>query len=433
MIAFSFRLLFWLFMSASVLAQPIEISKMVVDFGVVEQWNNPPADFPFVNSSVSPQYLLAPKYSSKVLVQMPRSRIESGESGLIRVFVYPGKTGAFEERVQFYASGSTEPIVLTVRGRVKSLAPNAALECPKFGESAPAPQSERTVVGVVLSRASGKAIPNAKVDFPSQTGLFTNFRGKFSLKLPFGLYSVAVEAEGYEPYYGLSRIAFSTDSLVYWLNPLGEEPKDSLVPTPIDLPPPITYDDPSDFDRASFKANNIVLLIDVSGSMRQDNRMGQVKEAVRGLISLFRDIDAISLMTFNTQSRLWLELVPGNQKNRLYPRVDSLRPAGQTNGLAALHQAFDLAGKGYISGGENRVVLITDGQFALSQELKTRLVQEKRKGVELLVIGFGGEQDKGVLGLQKLAEAVQGRFLRFAPGLGQEKSLVEFIRQASRK
>jgi Ca-activated chloride channel family protein len=167
--------------------------------------------------------------------------------------------------------------------------------------------------------------------------------------------------------------------------------------------------------------------------MRQDNRMGQVKEAVRGLISLFRDIDAISLMTFNTQSRLWLELVPGNEKNRLFPRVDSLSPAGQTNGLAALHQAFDLAGKGYISGGENRVVLITDGQFALSQELKTRLMQEKRKGIELLVIGFGSEQDRGVLALQKLAEAVQGRFLRFAPGQGQEKNLVEFIRQASRK
>lgn len=221
--------------------------------------------------------------------------------------------------------------------------------------------------------------------------------------------------------------------MVYWLNPLGEEPKDSLVPAPSDLPPPITYDDPSDFDRASFKANNIVLLIDVSGSMRQDNRMGQVKEAVRGLISLFRDIDAISLMTFNTQSRLWLELVPGNEKNRLYPRVDSLNAAGQTNGLTALHQAFDLAGKGFIAGGENRVVLITDGQFALSQELKTRLVQEKRKGIELLVIGFGSEQDRGVLTLEKLAEAVQGRFLRFAPGQGQEKNLVEFIRQASRK
>lgn len=433
MTAFSFRLLFWLFMSAQVLAQPIEISKMMVDFGVVEQWNNPPADFPFVNTSVSPQYLLAPRYSSKVLVQMPRSRIESGESGLIRVFVYPGKTGAFEERVQFYTSGSTQPITLTVRGRIKSLAPDAALACPKFGESAPAPQTERTIAGVVLSRASGQPISSAKVDFPMQTGLFTNSRGKFSLKLPFGLYSVAVEAEGYEPYYGLSRISFSTDSLVYWLNPIGEEPKDSLISAPLDLLPPITHDDPSDFDRASFKANNIVLLVDVSGSMRQDQRMGQVKEAVRGLISLFRDIDAISLMTFNTQSRLWLELVPGNQKNRLNACVDSLSPAGQTNGLAALNQAFDLAGSGFISGGENRVVLITDGRFSLPQELKSRMLREKKKGIELLVIGFGGEQDRGVIALQKLSEAVQGRFLRFAPGLGQEKSLVEFIRQASRK
>ena len=97
-------------MPLGLLAQSLEFSRTRIDFGVVEGWNNPPADFSFVNGSVSGQYFLAPKHSAKVLLQLPRSRIESGESGLVRVFVYPGKTGPFEETVEFYTSGSAEPI-----------------------------------------------------------------------------------------------------------------------------------------------------------------------------------------------------------------------------------------------------------------------------------------------------------------------------------
>ena len=434
MTAYPFHLLFWLFMPLGLLAQSLEFSRTLIDFGAVEGWNNPPADFSFVNGSVSGQYFLAPKHNARVLLQLPRSRIESGESGLVRVFVYPGKTGPFEETVEFYTSGSAEPIRLIVRGKVKSLAANAALECPKFGESVPPPPSERALVGQVLSRATGRPIGSAKVDFPGHTGIFTNAKGRFGLRLPFGLYTVAVEANGYVPYYGLSRIGFSTDTLTYWLEPLAMEKGDSLrveQPNPPPASPP--NDDPTDFDRATFKPNNVVLLVDISGSMRKDDRIGQVKEAMKGLIDLFRDIDAISLITFNTQSKMWFELVSGDQKSSMLNRVDSLSPAGQTNGLTALNAAYDLANKGFISGGQNRVILITDGQFALNQDLKARLSQESKKGIELLLIGFGDENDRGVESLRRLSEAVKGRFLRFEPGASQRKALSEFIKASSRR
>lgn len=437
MTAYPFHLLFWLFMPLGLLAQSLEFSRHLVDFGSVEEWNNPPAEFSFVNASVAGQYFLAPKHSAKVLLQLPRSRIESGESGLVRVFVYPGKTGPFEETVEFYTSGSAQPIRLVVRGKVKSLAANAALECPKFGESATAPPSDRALVGRVLSRATGRPIGSARVDFPKHTGLFTNAKGQFGLRLPFGLYTVAVEANGHRPYYGLSRISFSTDTLTYWLEPIGSDslarPDSTTVQQPTEPPVAEPNTDPGDFDRGSFKPNNVVLLVDVSGSMRQDDRIGQVKEAMKGLIDLFRDIDAISLMTFNTQSKVWFELVPGNQKNRMLSRVDSLVPAGQTNGLTALNTAYELANKGFILGGQNRVILITDGQFALNQELKTRLSQESKKGIELLLIGFGGEKDRGLESLRRLSEAVSGRFLRFEPGASQRKTLTEFIKASSRR
>ncbi len=172
-------------MPLGLLAQSMEFSRHLVDFGSVEEWNNPPAEFSFVNASVAGQYFLAPKHSAKVLLQLPRSRIESGESGQVRVFVYPGKTGPFEETVEFYTSGSAQPIRLVVRGKVKSLAANAALECPKFGESAAAPPSDRALVGRVLSRATGRPIGSARVDFPPfHTGLFTNARANLACACP---------------------------------------------------------------------------------------------------------------------------------------------------------------------------------------------------------------------------------------------------------
>lgn len=435
MTAHSLRLLFWLFSPISLFAQSLEFSTTVYDFGTVERWNNSPAEFTFANGSLSGQYFLAPKHSRRVLLQLPRSRIESGESGVVRVFVYPGKTGPFEENIEFFLSGSSVPVRLTVRGRVKSLAENAALECPQFGETGTAAPADRAIMGKVLSRATGKPIPNARVDFPNHSGIYTNAKGNFGLRLPMGLYTVSVEAGGYLPYNGISRVIFTTDTLIYWLDAIENEKTDSLTesaPGPA-TPPEPRPNDPPDFDRATFKPNNLVLLVDVSGSMRQDDRIGQVKEAMKGLIELFREIDAISLMTFNTQSKIWFELVPGNQKSRMLSRVDSLSPAGQTNGLSALNSAYDVANRGFIAGGQNRVILITDGQFAINQELKTRLNQETKKGIELLLIGFGAENDRGVESLRRLSEEVNARFMRFDPGSSQRKTLTDFIKASSRR
>lgn len=138
---------------------------------------------------------------------------------------------------------------------------------------------------------------------------------------------------------------------------------------------------------------NIVLLIDVSGSMSTADKLPLAVTAFKLLSENLDDNDRVSIVTYSGEERVVLDGAKGSDRAQIAEALDSLSAHGSTAGEAGIKKAYSLAEKYFIKGGNNRIVMATDGDLNVGvsspEELKA-LVEEKREGgVFLSVLGFG--------------------------------------------
>lgn len=148
-----------------------------------------------------------------------------------------------------------------------------------------------------------------------------------------------------------------------------------------------------DIDMAALPASNLVFLIDVSGSMDEENKLPLLRESLKIMIRRLRPQDRISIVTYSSSTGVALDSVPGTKKEKIEAAIDNLEAGGSTAGGAGLELAYSVAKRNFIRSGNNRILLCTDGDFNVgvssTAELE-RMVEERRKdGVYLTVLGFG--------------------------------------------
>lgn len=140
-------------------------------------------------------------------------------------------------------------------------------------------------------------------------------------------------------------------------------------------------------------ASNLVFLLDISGSMYSDDKLPLVQKSFTMLAENLGEKDRVSIVTYAGYESVVLDGVPGDQTAKIAAAIDDLEAEGSTAGAAGIEKAYELARKNYISGGNNRVILATDGDLNVgisSEGELTRLIQEKKKdGIHLSVIGVG--------------------------------------------
>ncbi|MCF6132411.1 vWA domain-containing protein [Flavobacterium wongokense] len=140
-------------------------------------------------------------------------------------------------------------------------------------------------------------------------------------------------------------------------------------------------------------ASNLVFLIDVSGSMGQPNKLPLVVESLKVLVNQLRDEDKISIVVYAGAAGLVLPSTPGSQKQTIIDALERLQSGGSTAGGAGIQLAYKTATDNFIKGGNNRVILATDGDFnvgASSDSDMQTLIEDKRKsGVFLTCLGYG--------------------------------------------
>ena len=138
-------------------------------------------------------------------------------------------------------------------------------------------------------------------------------------------------------------------------------------------------------------AANIVYLIDVSGSMSDDIIL--MKKAFRLLANQMRPDDTVSIVTYAGADKVVLDGAKGTETQKILDAIEELRSGGSTAGAAGITTAYEIAEKHFIEGGNNRVVLATDGDFNVGISDDDALVelisQKKESGVFLSVYGFG--------------------------------------------
>lgn len=420
----------------------LQFNKTTVNFGTIRAWDNPPAVFEFTNTSTSTQFILAPRAGRKIFVDFPKDGIAPGDTGSIRVTYYTDMEGEFSEEISFYASGATAPTSLTIKGNIKSLATNALTECPDFSDKKGNEVTETQLEGLVIDKVTREPIEGAAVAISYDGGWVSDKKGEFSMKLLMGLYSFYVWKPGYKELVQPVGIKRFNDVIVFELEKADEpvverdtvpQPADTLVVIPTD---PEIPDENPDFSTRIYKANNIVLLVDVSGSMKREGKMDSLKSAMSQLAGLMRSIDHISLIAFSSYTREVFLNYTGENKTTMLAKIDSLLAKGTTNGVLGIENAYQLALNQFIADGNNLVIVATDGIFADASGgdngFKNIASKYLDKGIKLSVIGFGADRDANER-MQKIADAGGGNYIPFLSGESAAEKLTDEIRNQSRK
>lgn len=178
--------------------------------------------------------------------------------------------------------------------------------------------------------------------------------------------------------------------------------------------------------------NNLVFLIDVSGSMSGNDRIGLVKETFRLLVEHLREEDVISVVTYASNVNTLFDGYTLTDKTRIMTAIDHLQARGSTAGGDGLKRAYEVARKHFIEGGNNRVIIASDGDFNVGVNSKggvSELISEnanKKQSVYLSVFGYGMNNTRDDL-LETLACDGNGNYAYIDSLLEAEKAVVTDI------
>ena len=140
-------------------------------------------------------------------------------------------------------------------------------------------------------------------------------------------------------------------------------------------------------------AQNLVFLIDVSGSMYGDDRLGLLKKSFKKLVEKLGKDDKVSIVTYASGVDTILDSVSGDKKDEIVSAIENLDANGSTAGSDGIQRAYALAEKNYSKDANNRIILATDGDFNVgiydTSELVAYIEKERNKGIFLTILGFG--------------------------------------------
>ncbi len=146
-------------------------------------------------------------------------------------------------------------------------------------------------------------------------------------------------------------------------------------------------------DAAPTAGNNLVFLIDVSGSMSGQDKLPLLKRAFSYLVGNLGANDTVSIVTYSGKEAVVLDGCNGLEGTDIMNSINALKASGSTNGEAGLTMAYQLAEAHYIEGGNNRIIMASDGDLNVgmtsTQELTNYIAGKRDQGVYLSVLGFG--------------------------------------------
>lgn len=182
----------------------------------------------------------------------------------------------------------------------------------------------------------------------------------------------------------------------------------------------------------SVPPSNLVFLVDISGSMDMPNRLPLLKNAFRLMVNNLRNKDTVSIVVYGGTVGVWMPPTSGNNKVKILKAIEDLEPGGSTAGESGIRVAYDLARHTFIPGGNNRVILATDGDFNVGQTSEDQLVEliskQRQYGIYLtcLGVGMGNYKDSK---LEVLAKKGNGNFAYLDDEKEAEKVLVKELTQ----
>jgi Ca-activated chloride channel homolog len=188
--------------------------------------------------------------------------------------------------------------------------------------------------------------------------------------------------------------------------------------------------DPSENLRSmdGYATNNMVLLLDVSGSMNSPEKLPLLKKSVLDMVAMMRTEDIISIVVFSGKPKVLLERTSFKDEAKISKAINSLKPSGKTDGNAGLKLAYKVADENYIRGGNNRILLATDGEFPINSDISSLIEKFSREDIFLTIFNFGNKSGSAK-NLEKIAQLGKGNY----EFISKENVEVKLIREAKAK
>jgi len=408
----------------------LQLSSDVVDFGRIAAIAYPAKTVEFVNNGSDKLAILLVEKGSNVKVNFQRRFYQPGEKGMISIYYEAGNIGEFSEEIKIYSNLEPAPKTITLKGT-----------CISIQECFPNINNLNLRNVMVINKNTQAAVPKAALTLihnhytQKPFNLKMDKNGKATEELPIGLYDISAKVEGFEPYNNELFISKTYPNVVIELAPLQHViERLHLVQRPMQADTARTVVTSSDLPEDKYAANNIVLLLDVSGSMHNQGKFSLLQQSINNLVMILRPIDYVTVITYSTNAKVVLPGVPGSEKDKITGTIQDLVPRGSTQGVKGLNTAYDMAIKQFIKGGNNQVILATDGEFSeknLTDEYYQQFIEGyTKKGVKLSILGFGVNQ-AAIERMKKMTASGQGRFIHIESEKYVKNSLIDEIKTMS--
>lgn len=381
---FVFLFCFWLF-TGFLNAQDLVFDRLMWDFGDVTYWKNDTAYYKVRNATSKVLKFLPTFYNEDFKILISEKSLDPGQAADIGIVYYTEKKGRFNVEVPVYVSVRPDPIVFKLKGNIKGFDPEALLRCPVVNAGSEENRLEKIVDMEVRDRQTDELIR------PDEIWVKTAEYGRvrlekwgngFRMSVVSGVYRVSSSKQGYDPYLALIKLEpYQRKFIVYMdknLDTLPEEPvlvRNDTLPvffpeTRIDTLPkqpekntgfdtlPQTGDGLLDLNK--YRRNSIIFILDVSMSMKRDNKLDNLKSSISILIDALRPEDNMGIIGFSSQAVLINSPEPVSEKDSIKARLNRMKAVGGTNGGAALKMAYALAEQHFITGGNNQIIIATD-------------------------------------------------------------------------
>ena len=182
----------------------------------------------------------------------------------------------------------------------------------------------------------------------------------------------------------------------------------------------------------TYKSNNIVFLLDVSTSMNTDGKLDLLKASLIAMVKELKPEDKITLISYSTFSKVIVEAVSGSEKDLLIETIQKIKAQGMTAGGDGMKLGYRQAKKHFIEGGNNQVIMATDGRFNKGNTKLDRLVVKNfDKGIGLTVLGIKNKPEDAEE-MQGIASLGGGNFLLIDSYEDSKDMLINEIKRTSR-
>jgi Mg-chelatase subunit ChlD len=415
----------------------LAVNPQKLNFGDVTKDTDMVVDIIIENKSSKPDLLLRSTFSNEFEVKFSTKQLEPNGQLVVRLKFNPRKKGVFQEVGELYFASMSTPIQIPISAKVLYVNVNGNTPCPDFSTRAADCCSKNFFLVEVYDADTNEPIEGAFVRLEEEGYLHlrlkTNNEGKVSNEARIGFYELSAEKEGYNKKVLSSYVNNANAKFVFYLKRnsdpstgSGTEEKDiereQEVEVSLELP----------VDR--FVPNNVVFLLDISGSMGVGDKLELMQYSLQELVSVLRSVDRMALVSYAGDATVLQATTSGTNKQELREIVAGIRTGGKTSGAKGFKKAYQLLQKSKIQGGNNQLIVITDGAFAVEdqKDIEKMVKRYAAKGYETTVVAIEANNfAKDKLGF--VSQLGNGSFLQVEDKTSAERVLIEELKKQSAK